>query len=250
MSALKSLLLLTVVTGSCLGELTFTANLPEGRSSKEPGTYTDLLRTSDGYLIEILTREGTDTYILEINWIGDGESWYRLSVDQMLNDDNLAGPYPPFELTYDPWVTPDMNQLQPPPFSIVAQPTEFAGYLSLIHRGDSPPTPEGRLVVLEFSVEEISPPDPADFNYDGVVDFTDFLYLSRHYETDHPAASFPMHFRGDANLDFNVDFEDFLILQHNFGRKANSLSISVPEPSWNAIILAIVPVLSIARRRR
>jgi len=209
----------------CEAELVFTANLSEGRHSKAPGTYTDLTKTNDGYLIEVLTKEPLDTYFLTIDWESSGELWYAITVDQMLNDGVVQDPYPPFQLGYDPWGTFDENQLALPPFTLVTQQTPLAGSLLLQHRG-TPPTPDGKSVIFEFSVEEIPPPNPADFNYDGVVDFTDFLRLSIYYQR-YPVASYAMHWVGDADLDLDVDFEDFLILSENY---SSGKVEAVPEP--------------------
>ena len=71
-----------------------------------------------------------------------------------------------------------------------------------------------------------------DLNFDGSVDFPDFLVL---------ASNFGLHdhrftYRdGDFDYDNRVDFDDFLVLADNFGQTSNA--VSVPEPSTFVLLL-------------
>ena len=81
-----------------------------------------------------------------------------------------------------------------------------------------------------------------DIDFDGDVDFEDFLQFSQRFGSGRRAWS-----RGDFNCDSEVDFTDFLALSANFGHQ-DTVAAQVPEPScWTMLITALV--VSLVRRR-
>ena len=81
----------------------------------------------------------------------------------------------------------------------------------------------------------------SDADFDGEVQFSDFLILSKNFGEDGSWSA------GDFNSDGLVGFPDFLILSKNFGESAQNAA-SVPEPS-GAIMIAIAFVVTLSRRR-
>ena len=80
-----------------------------------------------------------------------------------------------------------------------------------------------------------------DANFNGSVDFPDFLIVAEHYSTTPALWS-----QGDFNSDGHVQFEDFLILANNFGKSAqNSSTAVVPEPS-NVRLSAIALIVALS----
>jgi len=67
---------------------------------------------------------------------------------------------------------------------------------------------------------------PADFNGDGVVNFSDLLILAQNYGTKSGAT----HAQGDANGDGAVNFADLLILAQEYGQKAPAAAAAVAAP--------------------
>ena len=65
---------------------------------------------------------------------------------------------------------------------------------------------------------EIQPTLPADINFDGVVDFVDFLILSRNFGKD-TNVTFS---EGDINADGQISFADFMLISQSFGRQVES----------------------------
>ena len=111
----------------------------------------------------------------------------------------------------------------------------------------------GRLAgpdVTLFSYVDIDaapvPPNPADFNTDGLVDDADLAAWSAGFGTDTGA----VHEQGDANEDGDVDGSDFLIWQQNlgFGTGGSLAAAAVPEPA-SVALLAFGLVLFVPRRR-
>lgn len=87
-----------------------------------------------------------------------------------------------------------------------------------------------------------------DTNFDGVVNFPDFLTLSANYGQSN--AVWP---QGDFDWDRQVGFSDFLSLRANFGRSIPELAAdaqattSVPEPSGIVLLLGVVTLAFIRR---
>lgn len=94
-----------------------------------------------------------------------------------------------------------------------------------------------------------------DTNFDGIVDFVDFLTLSANYGKE-SGAVWP---DGDFDWDRAVGFSDFLALRDNFGSRLPELALlpaeikqaaNVPEPDAAWTILGCLGyVLMIVRRR-
>lgn len=82
-----------------------------------------------------------------------------------------------------------------------------------------------------------------DSNLDGVVEFADFLVLSREFGSD--ATSWASgNFDGVAG----IQFADFLMLSENFGLSV--AAASVPEPSSHLAMLCVFAILLQLRKRR
>ena len=89
---------------------------------------------------------------------------------------------------------------------------------------------------------ENSLPLPGDADFDGKVQFSDFLALSRNF--DQPGDWW----EGDFDGSGMVEFADFLLLSRNFGQSSTSTA-SVPETSEGSL-LAMLGVLLLLRRER
>lgn len=90
-----------------------------------------------------------------------------------------------------------------------------------------PPHSGSDIVAWEFTAIPVDSPQPGDANADGVINFSDFLALSRNY--NQPVG-------GWRNADFDAngitDFGDFLALSQGFQAAARSLSVAnTPEPN-------------------
>ena len=84
-----------------------------------------------------------------------------------------------------------------------------------------------------------------DHDFNGAVEFADFLVLSTNFATEGVWSG------GDFSGNGFVDFADFLILSSNFGQTFEGGGVaaaSVPEPS--AGLLALISVLGLASLRR
>ena len=108
-------------------------------------------------------------------------------------------------------------------------------------------TTVGSEEVLIATVEYQAGQEPefleADFNMDGIVDFTDFLTLSTQFnETVDPPGSPP-----DINGNGTVDFPDFLVLSTQFNMTSGAAA--VPEPAGLSLI-GLGGMLLLTRRRR
>ena len=83
-----------------------------------------------------------------------------------------------------------------------------------------------------------NPNTQGDFDGSGMVDFGDFLVLSRNF-----GQAVTSHLEGDIDCSGTVNFSDFLAFSQNFGNQTAE-SASVPEPSGKALmILGFVSVL-------
>ena len=94
--------------------------------------------------------------------------------------------------------------------------------------------------LLEFFVETIPEPIVGDFNFDDMVDFSDFAILSQNFGRDDNNRGRTRWDFGDANLNDNIDFADFLLLSAHFG-ESRVAAVSVPEPTsfgWGWILAA------------
>lgn len=81
-----------------------------------------------------------------------------------------------------------------------------------------------------------------DANFDGMVDFPDFLALSASFGQDGGWAE------GDFDGSGRVEFPDFLALSANFGEGANAAAAAVPEPT--GVCLAAFGILGLIGFRR
>jgi hypothetical protein len=133
----------------------------------------------------------------------------------------------------------------------------MAGVLAVTADGDSAPLavqPAGAdLLVANYAADGIvlpcvpvapdSPEAACDFNYDGEVNFADYLILEDNFGFRSsqivPAFVGSTRSLGDANLDGNVDYADFQMLDHIF---------NAPEPMSLCLLAAGVPWL--LRRKR
>lgn len=84
---------------------------------------------------------------------------------------------------------------------------------------------------------------PSDVNFDGTVDFADFLILSNAFGKSSVWS------RGDFDCDGVTQFSDFLTLSAHFGQSSSDAQ-SVPEPSSSILSLAATFGLSLLARRR
>ena len=94
----------------------------------------------------------------------------------------------------------------------------------------------GDLETLLSRVERL----PGDVDFDGQVDFADFLTLSANFGTAR------LWSQGDFDATGEVDFADFLAMSANFGATPSTAAI-VPEPSGSACWLFAI-VLWYSRR--
>ena len=80
---------------------------------------------------------------------------------------------------------------------------------------------------------------PGDFDLNGVIEFADFLRLSRNFGEEGGYAD------GDIDCSGDIGFPDFLTLAQSFGNASSASATSVPEPSssW----LAVMAVCLMAR---
>ena len=81
----------------------------------------------------------------------------------------------------------------------------------------------------------------ADFN--GQVDFTDFLLLADNFGN---AARWS---DGDFDANGTVEFPDFLILAENFGQVAAIASVPEPNPNVGGALIACLALCASIRRR-
>ena len=122
-----------------------------------------------------------------------------------------------------------------------SRPTDFQAGLSRSNARESNATI--RVVMLEDPVSDLA----GDFDFNGEVNFLDFLNLANHFGDEQER--FAKYHRGDANGDLKTDFQDFLILANSFGATSSDVS-AVPEPSSSLLALLVVFPLLLARRRR
>lgn len=85
-----------------------------------------------------------------------------------------------------------------------------------------------------------------DLDFDGDVDFEDFLGFSEQF-----GASRRQFSRGDFDCSGAVDFSDFLALSANFGHESDVAAAAVPEPSsWGIAMIGLGILLTKRRRSR
>jgi autotransporter-associated beta strand protein len=92
---------------------------------------------------------------------------------------------------------------------------------------------------------------PGDYNFDGIVDASDYVVWRNTIGSSSNLAA-------DGNLDGVVDQDDYTIWRGNFGNRAqataqtaaNGSALGVPEPSTVVLcLLALLPVIASLRRR-
>ena len=94
-------------------------------------------------------------------------------------------------------------------------------------------------------VERINNTRPGDTNFDGNVDFQDFLTLSANFGGNGEWDS------GDFDCNFRVGFADFLLLSEHFGFSQAGDTAAVPEPASGLMFAAVaLGWLSTFRGRR
>ena len=215
----------------------------------------------------MFTLSDLDRVALKATWDSDqDDSWFRLTVDQMkINGEELVDVqfvgdrredsfFLRTRIQFDPWRRPGDTALTRLPRSVVFPSLEDVNNLFIQPcRECMTPIPEGgNQIIFEYSLDQMPPPLPADFNYDGRVDFRDFLILSSFFginARDFQAGE-PFHYLGDANFDFRTDFDDFLILRDSFGTSREPQAAAVPEPSgFAAFAIALLAFARLRRRR-
>jgi|GEM_PF-3589310 len=93
-------------------------------------------------------------------------------------------------------------------------------------------------------VKDLAKVLPGDANFDGAVDFQDFLVLSENFNNGSGGWA-----EGNFDGQQGVGFPDFLVLSDNFGATA-ALTTSVPEPSASQMFwFALITGLFYLRRR-
>ena len=218
--------------------------------------FTKLTKTNDGHLFEIFTLTDSDRLSFDVTWEEDRDSWNFLTIDRLeLDGEDLLDEiglefFLRTTVEFDPWRRPGETALIDIPRVYAFPPLQDSNHLILQPcRGCSEFEEEGHNIVLEYSLKLIPTPLPADFNYDGRVDFSDFLILSENFNRSRGEINKPVHFRGDANFDFRTDFEDYLILRGSFG-SSRVQAVAAPEPSGLATAALMAFGLAVERRRR
>ena len=92
-----------------------------------------------------------------------------------------------------------------------------------------------------FFPANCNPNSLGDLDGNGQVNFADFLTLSANF-----GSNVASHREGDINCDGTVSFADFLTLSGNFGRDVGI--VSVPEPSFNGLVLLVLLAVSLRRQ--
>lgn len=82
-----------------------------------------------------------------------------------------------------------------------------------------------------------------DANFDGAVEFGDFLVLAKNFRTSNRFWS-----EGDFNSSGSVEFGDFLVMATNFGKRAATIS-SVPEPTLGGAMIGVMIAICVLERR-
>ena len=85
----------------------------------------------------------------------------------------------------------------------------------------------------------------ADANFDGTVDFSDFLAQSANFGQSERTWS-----QGDADCNGAVQFADFLLLSANFGQTVGATAASVPEPQGMVQVLLFAAMICVTARKR
>lgn len=216
-----------------------------GRYSGETGrTYLDIAESQDGFTAEYLISPQSTGFAptdftpptLVGAWSSD--SWTELTINALGIQSNEQ-----LELALDGIFFVDFNphntipgiglpaasesmKLEPGSYSFTLIPN-----LDLVCEGGE--CSNDIEVELGFSVVPVAAPLLGDFNFDGVVNFDDFLILTRNFEVVDLVSdqALPSYRKGDVNLDGETNFADFTVMAANFG--ATSLpeaAFAVPEP--------------------
>ena len=83
----------------------------------------------------------------------------------------------------------------------------------------------------------------SDLDFNGVVDFNDFLQLSRNFNTEGVYTS------GDVTCDGLIEFGDFITLSGDFGNRAGTQIASVPEPRATFSLMIAIALFAVCRPR-
>jgi hypothetical protein len=91
------------------------------------------------------------------------------------------------------------------------------------------------LAIDNVAFSQFATPIAGDFNYDGVVDGSDFAA----WQINFPKSSGATLGQGDADGDGDVDGADFVVWQTNFSQAPNASQVAEPSTVW--LLLAVAP---------
>ena len=189
----------------------------------------------------------TETFVIESTWAPEDQDYNlgRLKADCDWEGAPLAG------MIASPSIAPEVPLFDPCDFDQDGDCDlrDINNLASTIALGDHDPTYEltGDDLVdtsdLDAFLEQTNRINgDADFN--GKVEFADFLTLSGNFGQDNAFWS-----DGDFAPDGEVGFSDFLILSGNFGQ-GEVVAASVPEPATHRLLGALIAPAFILRSRR